>query len=70
MVRLYWIGNRIALESVLGKMNKKYNVEKITIRADAQTPHQAVVSVMDAAGKIGINKVFVATSSEKIDSQK
>lgn len=52
------------LESALTKMTKKYNVENITIRADAQTPHQYVVSVMDTAGKVGINKVLIATSSE------
>ena len=63
-------GQSRTLESALSKMAKKYSVEKITIRADAQTPHQAVVSVMDAAGKIGINKVFIATSSEQNDAQK
>jgi biopolymer transport protein ExbD len=63
-------GQSRTLESALSKLTKKYSVEKITIRADAQTPHQSVVSVMDAAGKIGINKVFIATSSEQNDSQK
>ena len=63
-------GQSRTLESALIKMVKKYNVEKITIRADAQTPHQAVVSVMDAAGKIGLNKISIATSSEQSDAQK
>ena len=62
-------GQSRTLEAALSKMAEKYSVEKITIRADAQTPHQAVVSVMDAAGKIGINKVFIATSSEQNDSK-
>jgi len=63
-------GNSRTLESALAKLTKKYNVENITIRADAQTPHQFVVSVMDAAGKTGINKVLIATSSEQDDSKK
>tara|TARA_B110000238_G_C15985577_1_gene377978 strand:+ start:210 stop:635 length:426 start_codon:yes stop_codon:yes gene_type:complete len=62
-------GQSRTLEAALSKMAEKYSVEKTTIRADAQTPHQAVVSVMDAAGKIGINKVFIATSSEQNDSK-
>ncbi len=63
-------GQSRTLESALTKMTKKYNVEKITIRADAQTPHQFVVSIMDAAGKIGVNKVFIAASSEQLDIKK
>ena len=58
-------GQSRTLKTALGKMVKKYNVEKIVIRADAQTPHQAVVSVMDAAGKLGLTQISIATSSEQ-----
>ena len=57
------------LVTALSKMVKKHNVEKIVIRADAQTPHQAVVSVMDAAGKLGLTQISIATSSEQDDAK-
>lgn len=34
----------------------------LTIRADAQTPHQAVVTAMDAAGQLGMLRMAIATS--------
>jgi len=34
----------------------------ITIRADAQTPHQAVVTAMDAAAQLGLTRLSIATS--------
>ena len=60
-------GQSRTLESALSKVAQQYDLEKVTIRADANTPHQYVVSVMDAAGKIGLSKVFIATSSEQDD---
>ena len=34
----------------------------VTIRADAQTPHQAVVTAMDAAARLGMLRLSIATS--------
>lgn len=34
----------------------------LTIRADAQTPHQAVVTAMDAAGQLGMLRMSIATT--------
>lgn len=34
----------------------------LTIRADAQTPYQAVVTAMDAAGQLGMLRMSMATS--------
>ncbi|ASJ75009.1 ExbD/TolR family protein [Granulosicoccus antarcticus] len=34
----------------------------LTIRADAQAPHQSVVTAMDAAGQLGMLKMSIATS--------
>jgi biopolymer transport protein ExbD len=34
----------------------------ITIRADAQTPHQSVVTAMDAAAQLGLSRLSIATS--------
>ena len=50
------------LKIALGKVIEKYKSEKIIIRADAQAPHQSVVSVMDAAGKLGITQISIATT--------
>ena len=34
----------------------------VTVRADAQTPHQAVVTAMDAAARLGMVRMSIATS--------
>ena len=34
----------------------------VVIRADAKTPHQAVVTAMDVAGRLGLNRISIATS--------
>jgi len=34
----------------------------ITIRADALTPHQSVVTAMDAAAQLGLSRLSIATS--------
>ena len=33
----------------------------VTIRADARTEHQAVVTAMDVAGRMGFTKINIAT---------
>lgn len=35
--------------------------QQLVIRADAETPHQAVVTALDAAGHSGIKKIGIAT---------
>ena len=56
------------LINALSKVVQKNKTEKILIRADAQAPHQSVVSVMDAAGKLGLTQISIATSSGTEDS--
>lgn len=34
----------------------------MVIRADARTPHQAVVTAMDAAARVGLTRLSIATS--------
>ncbi|MDX1604864.1 MAG: biopolymer transporter ExbD [Candidatus Competibacterales bacterium] len=36
----------------------------LVIRADAQAPHQAVVRVLDAAGRLGLERIAIATVPE------
>jgi len=39
----------------------------IVIHADARTPHQAVVTALDAAGYVGIQQIAIATVPENDD---
>ena len=36
--------------------------QPVILQADAKTPHQAVVTAMDAAAKLGITRLSIATS--------
>ena len=36
----------------------------VVLRADARTPHQAVITAMDALGQVGFRKIAVATTPE------
>ncbi|OOG57202.1 biopolymer transporter ExbD [Rhodanobacter sp. C03] len=38
---------------------------QVTIRADAMTPHQYVVTAMDALGQLGFTKLSIATTPSK-----
>lgn len=50
---------RRALEQALAETGAP---QELIIRADANTPHQAVVTAMDAAGQAGIQKLGIATT--------
>ncbi|WP_158884020.1 biopolymer transporter ExbD [Rhodanobacter sp. L36] len=41
---------------------------QVTIRADAMTPHQDVVTAMDALGQVGFSRLSIATTPTKSDS--
>ena len=47
-----------ALQQALGEAGE---AQELIIRADAKTPHQAVVTALDAAGQAGIKKLGIAT---------
>lgn len=36
----------------------------VVLRADARTPHQSVITAMDALGQLGFARLSIATSSE------
>lgn len=40
---------------------------QVTIRADAMTPHQNVVTAMDALGQLGFTKLSIATTPSQED---
>ncbi len=65
----YFIGDQevvksdlVSLQNALFKVSNGQRDIPLTIRADAQVPHQAVVTAMDAAGQLGMLKITIATS--------
>ena len=68
----YFIGDQSLVDNqprtllnALSKAMETAEEKAITIRADAQAQHQAVVSVMDAAAKLDIIQVSIATSKSE-----
>lgn len=51
-----------ALQAALHQITNGQRDLPLTIRADAQTPHQSVVVAMDAAAQLGMLKMSIATS--------
>lgn len=43
---------------------------QVTIRADAMTPHQNVVTAMDALGQLGFTKLSIATTPTQADKDR
>jgi biopolymer transport protein ExbD len=41
----------------------------VLLRADARTPHQAVVTALDALGQLGFSRVSIATAPEQARSR-
>lgn len=56
-------GNRVLLRRTLAKAVEGRRSEPIGIRADGRTPHQAVVTVMDVAAGLGLDKLAIMTST-------
>jgi biopolymer transport protein ExbD len=57
------------LVAALGKAMTGSQNLPLTIRADARTPHQAVVTAMDSAAKLGLTRIFIATTKEASESE-
>jgi biopolymer transport protein ExbD len=64
----YYINDRqvvnTSLETLKIAIKKITNGDKdiiVVLRADAQTPHQSVVTAMDAASQLGLVKLSIAT---------
>lgn len=51
-----------SLQNALYKVSGGRRDLPLTIRADAQVPHQSVVTAMDAAGQLGMRRITIATS--------
>ncbi|MGI1678109.1 MAG: biopolymer transporter ExbD [Cellvibrionaceae bacterium] len=53
----------MTLRSAIEKVSDGDNELPLIITADANTPHQAVVTAMDAAGQLGFAKLSITTKS-------
>ncbi|RFA33781.1 biopolymer transporter ExbD [Alkalilimnicola ehrlichii] len=53
---------RLAIEQALSTAERG-----LVVRADAATPHQAVVTALDAAGQAGVQQISIATVPQEND---
>lgn len=53
------------LKEALVRIGGDDHERPVTIRADGQTPHQAVVTAMDALGQVGFTHLSIATTPTK-----
>lgn len=56
---------RDTIEKALSKEWDQAKPVPLVVRADAKTPHEDVVRALDAAGRVGISQVAIATVPEK-----
>jgi biopolymer transport protein ExbD len=54
-----------ALRKSIDNDQTDYKDVALVLRADANTPHQAVVRAMDAAAQLGLTKLSIATVEAK-----
>ena len=55
------------LKSAISKAVKGREPLTVIIRADASTPHQAVITALDAASQLGLTQISLATSAIEED---
>jgi len=67
----YFIGDREALRTDVESLKRTIaevagddRDRSVLLRADARTPHQAVVTAMDALGRLGFARLSIATTPE------
>ena len=53
-----------SLKATLAEVAGPDRNRKVLLRADARTPHQAVVTAYDALGQLGFRQVMIATAPE------
>ena len=68
----YFIGNNEVLKTDLASVKDAIQrvagddrKQPVVLRADGRTPHQAVVTAMDALGQLGFTRLSIATAPEK-----
>lgn len=58
---------RATLHAALRQLAAESGTQPVTIRADARATHQAVVTAMDVAARLGFNQVNIATVSQQAE---
>jgi len=53
------------LKEAIGRVAGDDRERTVILRADAMTPHQAVVTAMDALGQLGFSHLSIATTPAK-----
>jgi biopolymer transport protein ExbD len=51
----------VSLREAIGKVAGEDKNRTVVLRADAKTPHQSVVTAMDAIGQLGFSRLSIAT---------
>jgi biopolymer transport protein ExbD len=59
-----------ALKQTIARNAGDDRERQVTIRADANTPHQDVVTAMDALGQLGFTRLSIATTPSKPGANK
>ncbi len=63
------VNNRLdTLKRAIGKEARSQKDLPLIITADAQTPHQSVITAMDAAGQMGFSNLRITTRHSKGES--
>ena len=52
---------RTLIRALEDKLAERQDTNRVIITADANATHQAVVRAMDAAGKVGLNRISITT---------
>ncbi|TMN24639.1 biopolymer transporter ExbD [Pseudoxanthomonas sp. X-1] len=54
-----------ALKQAIAQSAGKDHARPVLLRADARTPHQAVVTALDALAQLGFKRISIATAPEQ-----
>jgi biopolymer transport protein ExbD len=54
-----------SLKDAIARVAGEDREKPVVLRADAMTPHQAVVTAMDALGQLGFSRLSIATTPSK-----
>ena len=67
----YFVGDREALRTDIESLKRTIaevagedRERRVLLRADARTPHQAVVTALDALGQLGYRKIAIGTAPD------
>jgi biopolymer transport protein ExbD len=67
----FFVGNNEVLKSDVASLKEAIvrvagtdRSQSVILRADGRTPHQSVVTAMDALGQLGFSKLSIATTPE------